>query len=192
MDTRLLFNVYKKSYRRWNHIVCLVGYIIPANIRLGEDVLKASYSVTIFCLPRHFQDIIARRLVYTSWRLLENILNSSCENVFKTSSRRFKKTYCKTKKCYAEDFFKTSWRRLGKQVMFPGMVRNSCHIICLHLLTTFLEFDPRLHCFCKLSLSWELDSSLWSSDHAGYKEERVFSRKMYFSFQKSLPFHTFL
>ena len=38
------------------------------------------------------------------------------------------------------------------------------------LLTAFLESDPRLHCFCKLSLSWELGSSLWSSEHAGNKK----------------------
>ena len=62
------------------------------------------------------------------------------------------------------------------------MVHNICHVICLRLLTVFLESDPKLHCFCKLSLSWELGSSLWSSEHAGYKEERVFSRKMHFSF----------
>ena len=41
------------------------------------------------------------------------------------------------------------------------------------LLTAFLESDPRLHCFCKLSLPWELGSSLWSSEHAGYKDELV-------------------
>ena len=42
---------------------------LPANIRLGEDVLKTSsrrlqdiFSVTIFCLPRRLEDIIARRL----------------------------------------------------------------------------------------------------------------------------------
>ena len=42
----------------------------PANIRLGEDVLKSSCrrleDVTLFCLPRRLEDIIARRLVNTS------------------------------------------------------------------------------------------------------------------------------
>ena len=85
---------------------------------------------------------------------LEDFLKTFWIRLAKTSSKPFKKTYCKTKKCYAEDFFKTSWRRLGKQVMFLGMVRNSCHFICLRLLTTFLEFDPRLHCFYKLNLYW--------------------------------------
>ena len=66
------------------------------------------------------------------------------------------------------------------------MVHNICYIICLRLLTDFLESDPRLHCFCKLSLSWELDSSLWSSEHADYKEERMFLRKIYFSFNPKL------
>ena len=51
-----------------------------------------------------------------------------------------------------------------------------------HLLTAFLESDPRLHCFRKLSLSWELGSSLWKSEHACYEEEWVLSRKLYFSF----------
>ena len=45
----------------------------PANIRLGEDVLKTSsrrlqdvFSVTFFCLPRRLEDIIAIRLANTS------------------------------------------------------------------------------------------------------------------------------
>ena len=61
------------------------------------------------------------------------------------------------------------------------MVHNICHIICLLLLTAFLESDPRLHYFCKPSLSRESGSFLWNSEHAGYKEERDLSRKMYFS-----------
>ena len=35
---------------------------------------------------------------------------------------------------------------------------------------TSVESDPSLHCFCKLSLSWELGSSLWTSEHASYKK----------------------
>ena len=72
----------------------------PANIRLGENVLKTSW--------RRLEDIIARCLANTSWR-------------------RFRKTYCRyvlktleDEKRYAEDVFKKSWRRLGKQEMFAG------------------------------------------------------------------------
>ena len=86
---------------------------LPANIRLGKDVLKTSwrhledvFSVTFFCLPRRLEDIIARRLANTSWRRLgrrlEDVLKTSwrrlgrhLEDVLKTSWRRFRKTYCK-------------------------------------------------------------------------------------------------
>ena len=63
----------------------------PANIRLGENVLKTSwrrledvFSVKFFCLPRRLEDIISRRLANTSWRRLGRRL----EDVFKTSLRR--------------------------------------------------------------------------------------------------------
>ena len=83
------------------------GSTFPANIRLGENVLKTSsrrlqdvFSVTFFCLPRRLEDIIARRLANTSWRRLEDVL--------KTSWRHFRKTYCK----YA---YKMSSRGLGRR-----------------------------------------------------------------------------
>ena len=75
---------------------------IPANIRLGEDVLKTPwrrlqdvFSVTFFCLPRRLEDIIARRLANTSWRRLEDILGRLIAN---TSWRSL------------EDIFNTSWK----------------------------------------------------------------------------------
>ena len=70
-----------------------------------EDVLKTSsrhilktsslrlhyvFSVTIFLLPRHLQDV----------------LKASCEDVLKTS--------WKIKHCYAKDVFKTSWKPVVK------------------------------------------------------------------------------
>ena len=62
--------------------------------------------------------------------------------------------------------------------------KQKIHVITVcQLLTAFLKSDPRLHCFRKLSLPWELGSSLWSSEYAGYKDEQVFSRKVYFSFK---------
>ena len=40
------------------------------------------------------------------------------------------------------------------------MVHNIAHIICLRLLTAFLESDPRLHCFCKVSLAYPENKAL--------------------------------
>ena len=71
-----------------------------------------------FCLPRRFQDIIARRL-------LENVLKTPCKYVlktfWKTSWRCLENLFMtswNTKDRYAEDVLKTSRRRLGKQEMF--------------------------------------------------------------------------
>ena len=81
-----------------------------------EDV----FSVIVFCLPRRLQDVLN-----TSSR---HDCKTSYKHVLKTSRRRFAKTYCKnilnpswkTKNCFAEDVFMTSWRRLGWQEMFTG------------------------------------------------------------------------
>ena len=70
--------------------------------RRTEDV----FSVTFFCLPRRLQEIIDRRVH-------EDVLKTSCKHVLKTS--------WETKKCYVEEVFKKSWRRLGKQEMFAGI-----------------------------------------------------------------------
>ena len=77
---------------------------IPANIRLGKDILETSsrrlqdvFSETFFCLPRRLGDIIARRLANTSWRHLEawsHNCKTSYKHVLKTS-------------------WKTFWRRFG-------------------------------------------------------------------------------
>ena len=72
--------------------------ILPANIRLGEDVLKTSwrwlqhvFSVTSFCLLRRLQDALK-----TSSR---HNCKTSCKHVLETSWRCFRKT----------------WRRLGRR-----------------------------------------------------------------------------
>ena len=95
----------------------------PANIRLGEDVLKTSWrclQCNIFLSSktswRRLEDIIARRLANTSWRRLEDVLGRRIAN---TSWRRLEDVL-EDEKCYAEDVFKTSWRCLGKQEMFAG------------------------------------------------------------------------
>ena len=111
----------------------------PANIRLGEDVLKTSSRhncKTSFW--RRLENILKKaswkHVLKTSWkaawRRLENVLKASCEDVLKTfledvleiRLEEVLKTSCKTKNCYAEHVLKTSWRRLGKQEMFAGYV----------------------------------------------------------------------
>ena len=79
----------------------------PANIRLGEDVLKTAwrrfedvFSVTFFCLPRHLENVLK-----TSWR---HNSKTSCKHVLKTSWRRLGR--------YLKDVLKTSWRRLGRRL----------------------------------------------------------------------------
>ena len=84
-----------------------VPSLIPANICLGEDVLKTSWK--------------------TSWRCLENVLKTfyedilqmRLEDVFKASSRRLERRKV------------LRWRRLqdvclGKQKMFAGMLVQIC------------------------------------------------------------------
>ena len=56
------------------------------------------------------------------------------------------------------------------------------YLVCICRLLFLNHSDPRQQCFCKLRLSWELGSFIWSSEHVGYKEEQVFSRKLYSSF----------
>ena len=89
-----------------------------ANIRLGEDVLKASwrplqhvFSVTFFCLPRRLEDVLK-----TSWR---HNCNTSCKHVLKTSWRHFRKTYCKY-------VLKTSWKTKSVTLKTSWKIRNVC------------------------------------------------------------------
>ena len=103
--------------------------------RRTEDV----FSVTLFCLSSCLlEDVLKnvlkktsyRYLLKTSWKRLEEVLWIRFEGVLKTfwrcpwkkSCKHVLKTSWKMKNCYAEDVFKTSWRRLGKQEMFPGNI----------------------------------------------------------------------
>ena len=105
-----------------------ISIIIPANIRLGEDVLKTSwkrledvFSVIFFCLPRRLENVLktswthncktsCNRILNTSWKRLEDIIarrlaNTSwtrLEDVLKTSWRRLAR--------HLEDVLKTSWK----------------------------------------------------------------------------------
>ena len=61
------------------------------------------------------------------------------------------KTSWKTKKCYAEDIFKTSKRRLGKQEMFAGFdesflfhVKTGRHYSLLKLIGTLWAFPTAM------------------------------------------------
>ena len=88
----------------------------PANIRLGEDVLK-----TWRRLGRRFEDVLktsSGRFRETSWRCFRK---TYCKYVLKTSWRRLEEVLEDAKR-YAEDVLKTSWRRLGKQEMFAGQL----------------------------------------------------------------------
>ena len=68
--------------------------MVPANIRLDEDVLNTSF---VFVFRRRLQDVFK-----TSAKRLQDALQKRCQDIFKKSSRLF------------EDVFKTSSRRLAK------------------------------------------------------------------------------
>ena len=82
----------------------LQQYILPANIRLDEDVLKTSF---LFAFKRRLQNVLMMKNIFlliirlqkTSW---SRPIYSSCPYIFKTSSRRL------------QDIFKTSSRRRAK------------------------------------------------------------------------------
>ena len=100
----------------------------PANIRLGQDVLKTSwrrledvFSVTFFCLPRRLENVLktswrhncktsCKHVLKTSWKMswrrLEDVLGRRIAN---TSWRRLEDVL-EDEKCYTEDVLKTSWK----------------------------------------------------------------------------------
>ena len=58
--TLVMYKIAEKDYIR-----CNIYTNFPANLRLGEDVLKTSsrrlqdvFSVTFFCLPRRLEDVL--------------------------------------------------------------------------------------------------------------------------------------
>ena len=120
----------------------------PANIGLGEDVLKTSWrrlQCNIFLSSktswRRLEDIIARRFANTSWRRLQDILGRHIAN---TSWRRLEDVL-EDKKCYAEDVFKTSWRCLGKQEMFAGLLLKPLILQYKKKLQLKIQFIKKLH-----------------------------------------------
>ena len=108
-----------------NYIRCNIYTNFPANIRLGEDVLKISsrrlqcniffvFQNVLKTAWRRLEDIIAIRLANTSWRRLGRRLARRLEDILgrriaNTSWRRLEDVL-EDEKCYAEDVFKTSWK----------------------------------------------------------------------------------
>ena len=90
-----------------------------------EDV----FSVTFFCLPRRLEEVLKtscrhncktswKHVLKTSWRRLQDVLGRRIAN----TSWRSLQDVLEDEKCYAEDVFKMSWRRLGKQEIFAGLL----------------------------------------------------------------------
>ena len=99
----------------------------PANIRLGEDVLKTSW--------RHNCKTSCKLVLKTSWRCLEDVLEDvlkmswkRLEDVLKTSWRRFRKTYC-------EYVLKTSWKTRNVCWESPSLSTK-----CIQFILTRLSF----------------------------------------------------
>ena len=85
-----------------------------------QDVFKTSWrrlQRNTFRLPRRLQDVFAIRLPKTSSRRLAIMSSRRLRDIFKTS--------WKTKKCYTEDVFSTSWPRR----MFVGLAAADTCII---------------------------------------------------------------
>ena len=122
---------------------------LPRNIRLDEDVLKTSF---VFVFRRRLQDVLIKtnmfalalrlqktssrrlgqdqyiRLGYTSSRRLQDVFKTSCQDVFKTSSRRL------------QNVFKTSSRLLQDVLQrYLQDVLRTYHQVKLFLLTRLWE-----------------------------------------------------
>ena len=127
-----------KTFKYFTYITVPSKYFLfsKTSSRRLEDV----FSITLFRLPRRLEDVFKTYLQYVFQKRLQGVFKMSSQDVFKTFSRRFQnvlarlffkttsrrrlatmsrrhlqdvfKTSCKTKKCYTEDVFKTSSRRL--------------------------------------------------------------------------------
>ena len=82
---------------------------------------KSFFSANISCFPRRFQ-----RNTFRLPRRLEDVLKTCLQVVLQLYLQDIFKTSWKTKKCYTEDVFKTSSRRL--QYIFTKT--NVCWIVC--------------------------------------------------------------
>ena len=107
----------------------LESYIRSQKIFLVSEYIEDVFSVTFFWLPRRLQDffrtclqdVFQSYVCETSSRCLQEVFReTSCKHVLKTSWKR--------KRCYAEDDFRTSWRRFQQvfntsspRQMFAGL-----------------------------------------------------------------------
>ena len=105
----------------------------PANIRLGEGVLKTSwrrledvFSVTFFCLPRRLEDIIARRFASTSWRRLEDVFKTSWRRLTRCLEEVLGRRIANTSWRRLQDVFKTSWNTKSVTLKTSWKIRNVC------------------------------------------------------------------
>ena len=90
----------------------------PANIRLGEDVLKASW--------RRLEDIIARRLANSSWRRLEDVLKTSWRRLAGRLENVLGRRIANTSWRRLEDIFKTFWKTKSVTLKTSWKTRNVC------------------------------------------------------------------
>ena len=128
----------------------------------SEDVCKTSW-LRGMCLPwsyirlqkmpsRHLQDVFIKTNIFvlviclamTSSRRLQNIFNTSCKNVFKTSSGCLSKMSTR----YLQGIFKISSRSL--QGVFITFLRYTAETICIG--QTSEEFLVRLKVFREWTL----------------------------------------
>ena len=95
----------EQIFNRKLHFLCSV----PAKFRFGKDVfLKTSWRRLEEVLKKTSCKQVFTRLEdvwKTSCRRLENVLKTSCEDVWTTSWRRF----------FVRRFANTSWKRLGRR-----------------------------------------------------------------------------
>ena len=87
----------KTSWRRLEDVFSVTLFVF-------QDVLKTS--------SRRLQDVFAIRLPKTSSRRLQDVFKTCLQDVLQLCLQDVFKTSWKTKKCYTEDVFKTSSRRL--------------------------------------------------------------------------------
>ena len=105
---------------------------IPANIRLDEDVLKTSFVFRrsldqdkyIHPSLASSEDVLVKTNIFILAIRLQDVFNTSCQDVFKTFSRRLKDFL---QKCL-QDIFKASSRRFAD-------VFKTYHQVKLFLLT---------------------------------------------------------
>ena len=106
---------------------------VPANTRVGEDVLKTS-SRHFFVFQDVFKTSSRHYWKKSSWRRLEDVLKMSSGRFWKTYCKQVLKTFSRHLQDVLEDKKLLRWRRLGKQEMFAGawFVSSNLMVIIFH------------------------------------------------------------